>query len=75
MRITVEQAAIGLIQDLGWRYEDPDAIEYLSKPQASVGWQENCFRDPPHVFEDYRKQFDTPNNEDLRFSEVPLFVQ
>ena len=39
---------------------------YLSKPLASVGWQENCFREPQNteVFEDRRKQFDTPDDED-----------
>ena len=27
----------------------PQAPGYLSKPLASVGWQENCFREPQNT--------------------------
>ena len=44
-------------------------IEYLSKPLASVGWQESRFREPQNteVFEDRRKRFDAPDSEDQGF--------
>ena len=49
------------------------SCEYLSKPPASVGWQENCFREPQntYVFEDRRKRFDAPDDEDQGFERYP----
>ena len=43
-----------------------ETTEYLSKPLASVGWQENRFREPQNteVFEDHRNRFDATDDED-----------